>query len=94
MLEHQGLNAKSKQSTLMNAINISGCSVICLQETKKEDFHMAFIKSCCPSRFHEYVFIPSTGSSGGLIIIWNSSVFSGMVMHCEPFAISVHFTSK
>jgi hypothetical protein len=31
----RGLNAKSKQLALMNAIEISGCSVICLQETKK-----------------------------------------------------------
>jgi hypothetical protein len=39
------------------------------------------------------LFIPSTGASGGLIVIWDSSVFTGMIMHCEPFAISVHFTS-
>jgi exonuclease III len=56
----RGFNAKSKQLALMNAINNSGCSVICLQETKKEDFDMAFIKAWCPSRFDEYVFIPST----------------------------------
>jgi hypothetical protein len=31
----RGLNAKSKQLALMNAINNSGCSVICLQETKR-----------------------------------------------------------
>jgi hypothetical protein len=61
---------------------------------KKENFDLAFIKACCHSHFDEYVFIPSVGASGGLIIIWNNSVFSGMVMHYEPFAISVHFTSK
>jgi exonuclease III len=32
----RGLNAKSKQLALMNAISDSGCSVICLQETKNE----------------------------------------------------------
>jgi exonuclease III len=89
----RGLNAKSKQLALMNAALTSGCSVICLQETKKNDFDISFIKSCCPKRFDDYVFIPSNGASGGLIIIWDSSVFSGMVMHCESFAISVHFTS-
>ena len=34
------------------------------------------------------------GAFGGLIIIWNSSLFSGMAMHCQPFGLSVHFTSK
>jgi exonuclease III len=90
----RGLNAKSKQLALMNAIKLSACSVVCLQETKKEDFDIAFIKSCCPSGFDEYVFVPSNGASGGLIILWKSSVFSGMVMHCESFALSVHFTSQ
>jgi hypothetical protein len=39
------------------------------------------------------VYVPSIGASGGLIIIWDSSIFSGKVMHCEQFAISVYFTS-
>ena len=93
MLEHKGLNARDKQLALWNAINGSGCSVICLQETKKCHFDIAFIKSCCPARFDEFVYVPSNGASGGLIVIWNSSIFSGMVMHCEPFALSVYFTS-
>jgi hypothetical protein len=78
---------------LLNAINISGCSVVCLQETKKTDFDIAFIKSCFPRRFDDFVYIPSNAASGGLIIIWDSSMFSGMIMHYEPFAISVHFSS-
>ena len=89
----RGINAREKQLALMNAIKVSGCSIICLQETKKEDFDLQFIKSCCPAKFDEFVFVPSVGASGGLNIIWNSSIFSGMVMHCEKFALSVHFTS-
>jgi hypothetical protein len=55
-------------------------------------FDLTFIRSCCPRRFDHFLYIPSNGASGGLIIIWDSSVFSGMIMHCEKFAISVHFT--
>jgi exonuclease III len=65
----RGLNAQSKQLALMNAINISECSVVCLQETKKFHFDMAFIKLCYPKRFDDFVYIPSDGASGGLIII-------------------------
>jgi exonuclease III len=74
-------------------IDECGCDVICLQETKKESFDMAFIKSCCPPCFDDFLYIPSNGASGGIIVIWKSSIFSGMIMHCEPFAMSVHFTS-
>jgi hypothetical protein len=41
----RGLNDKSKQLALMNAINVSGCSVVGLQETKKCDFDIKFIPS-------------------------------------------------
>jgi exonuclease III len=88
-----GLNAKPKQLALLNAIKLSGCSVICLQETKKHEVALAFIRSCCPSSLDEFVYVPSTGASSGLIVIWNSSIFTRMVMHCELFALSVHFTS-
>jgi exonuclease III len=40
----RGLNAKSKQLALLDAINNSGYLVIFLQE-KKEDFDMDFIKA-------------------------------------------------
>ena len=90
----RGLDHHDKQLALWNAISVSGCAIICLQETKKCHFDPAFIKSCCPARFDEFVYVPSSGASGGLVVIWNSSIFSGMVMHCEPFALSVYFTSK
>jgi hypothetical protein len=77
----------------MNAIITSGCSVICFQETKKSNFDLSFIKSCCLEKFDDYAFIPSNGASGELLILCDSSVFSGMVMHCDSFAISLHFTS-
>jgi hypothetical protein len=67
--------------------------VVCLQETKKEHFDMSFIKNCCPSSFDDFVYFLSNGASGVLIIIWKSSMFSGIVMHCTPFALAVHFTS-
>jgi exonuclease III len=65
----RGLNAKPKKLALLNAIELSGCSVIFLQETKKHEFNLAFINSCCPSSFDEFVYVPSNGSYGGLIVI-------------------------
>ena len=62
----RGLNAKTKQLALMNAIKLSGCAIVCLQETKKSHFDMAFIKSCCPKDFDEFVYVPSNGASGVL----------------------------
>lgn len=68
----RGLNGADKQLALFNAIETSGCVVICLQETKKSHFDATFIKSCCPSHFDEFIYVPSNGAYGGLIIIWNN----------------------
>ena len=57
----RGLNSGDKQLDLSNAINASGCSVLCLQETKKPMIDHAFIKSCCPRRFDQFSFVPSNG---------------------------------
>ena len=65
----RGLNAKTKQLALMNAIKLSGCDIVCLQETKKSHFDLAFIKACCPLGFDDFVYVPSDGASGGLVII-------------------------
>ena len=89
----RGLNSGEKQLALSNAINASGCSVICLQETKKPMIDNAFIKSCCPRRFDQFAFVPSHGASGGIVTIWNSSVFSGTVIASEDFALVIKFQS-
>ena len=63
------LNSKEKQLALANAIELSGCAIICLQETKMESIDISFMKSCCPKRFDEFAFIPSAGASRGTAII-------------------------
>lgn len=65
----RGINSDQKQLALRNAINKSGCSVICLQETKRTTFDKSFVKLFCPRKFDNFVFMPSIGTSGGLIII-------------------------
>ena len=88
-----GLNSEHKQLALFNAINSSGCVVICLQETKKQDFDNTFIKSCCPLRFDKFEFIPSRGASDGIATIWNNSIFTATVITTTDFALVIHFKS-
>ena len=89
----RGLNSEAKQLALSNAINSSGCAVVCLQETKKSSFDNAFIKSCCPRRFVKFDFVPSRGASGGIATIWNNDVFSATTVASEDFALVTRFHS-
>lgn len=93
------LNSDVKCLALRNKVDVSGCSIICLQETKKESFDHSFIRKCCPRRFDKFEFIPSIGASGGIIIIWCSSQFSATMIHKEQFVLTlellpVHDTKK
>ena len=69
----RGLNDPDKRLLIYNKIDESNCDVICLQETKRENFDHSFIKSFCPNRFDRFSFSPSFGASDGIIVIWNSS---------------------
>ena len=89
----RGLNSEKKLLALSNAISVSGRAIVCLQETKKPLIDLAFIKTCCPKRFDKFAFVPSRGASGGLLTIWNSSVFTGDVATSHDFVLGVKFTS-
>lgn len=89
----RGLNSDKKLLALSNAISVSGCAIVCLQETKKTFIDLAFVKSCCPKSFDKFAYVPSWGASGGILTIWNSSLFSGDVVLSEEFVLAVRFTS-
>lgn len=67
------LNGDDKQLALHNANNNRGRAIIYLQETKKQYFDLPFVKSCFPRCFDQFAYI----SSGGIITIWNSSLYWG-----------------
>jgi hypothetical protein len=71
----------------------SSCDIICLHETKREVFDATYIKKFCPSTFNCFSFNPSHGASGGTIIIWKSSKFSGHTIFQNNFLLSVELTS-
>ena len=87
------MNSDKNLLALSNAISISGCAIVCLHETKRHVIDLAFIKTCYPKRFDKFAFVPSRGASGGLVTIWNSSVFSSVVVAAKEFVLGIRFTS-
>ena len=80
----RGINSDKKVLALRNAISYSGCSVICLQETKRATFDLAFVKLFCPKKIDKFDFVPSQGASGGLIVLWDSSRVKNIRVRAEP----------
>lgn len=74
-------------------IEESQCLIICLQETKCELFDQRFLRKFCPRRFDNFVYAPLVGASRGIIILWNSAMFSGSLVDIKAFGIIMNFTS-
>jgi exonuclease III len=89
----RGLNSECRQHDVRLKIEESDCDIICLQETKCESFDWCLIRKFCPKRFDNFVFSPSIGASGGIIVLWNSSIFTGVLMEVKKYGILVNFTS-
>lgn len=90
----RGLNAVEKWPLIRNKIDESNCEIFCFQETKKEMLDLTFIKNFAPRRFDKFIFAPSIGASGGILVCWNGSLFDGTVIDVKPFAISISFSSR
>lgn len=89
----RGINSPGRWDDIRLKIEESACSIIALQETKREEFDISYIKKFCPKRFNKFLRVPSNGSSGGIITIWNGGLFSGKLISLNYFQITVEFTS-
>jgi hypothetical protein len=53
---------------------------------------MDYLRKFCPKKFDKFEFLPSVGASGGIIIIWNGSLFTREFSFSNEFSISVKLT--
>jgi exonuclease III len=90
----RGINSDKKWLALASKISESNCDIVCLQETKRESFDEQYLRNFCPKKLNKFEFVPSVGASGGIIIIWNGSLFNGEVDFQNEFSISIKFTSS
>ena len=89
----RGLNGQVKWDALRNKIDESSCTVVCLQETKREIFDASFIRNFAPRRLDCFDCVPSVGASGGILVPWNSSIFKVVTIAKQQFALTLSLTS-
>ena len=88
----RGINSQLRWNDIRQNIEESNCNILCFQETKRENFDLSYIKKIAPRRFDQFIHSPSIGSSGGLIIIWNSHFFRGQQISISRYHITVEFS--
>lgn len=89
----RGINSQAKWDALRDKISKSAPSIICLQETKHENFEYSYIRKFCPRHLNHFQFVPSEGASGGLIVIWNANLFTGTLVDSNRIVVTIHFVS-
>jgi hypothetical protein len=57
-------------------------------------FDWRFLRTFCPKRFDNFAYSPSVGASGGILVIWNSSMFHGMLVETHRYGIRIEFASS
>jgi exonuclease III len=90
----RGINSEKKWLALASKISESNCDIVCLQETKRKSFDEQYLRNFCPKKLNKFEFVPSVGAFGGIIIIWNGSLFNGEVDFQNEFSLSIKFTSS
>jgi mannosylglycoprotein endo-beta-mannosidase len=90
----RGMNADTKLLSLRQKIEESGCQVFCVQETKKQNFSLADIRTFAPKHFDAFAFSPSRGASAGILVVWTSKVFLGTPGEINSFSVTVNFVSR
>ena len=88
----RGINSSDKWLAIRSKIEESVAGIVCIRETKRENFDLAYIHKFCPQRFSKFEFLPSIGASGGIVTVWNETLYSGEMIFQNKFSLSIHFT--
>lgn len=67
----RGLNCAKKRSTTRNILRTWKADVVCLQESKLEGDIVDKVKEIRGNRWENYVQLETSGTRGGIVIIWD-----------------------
>ncbi|KAH7690552.1 RNA-directed DNA polymerase protein [Dioscorea alata] len=90
----RGLGRPAKRFLVKDLLHINFADVCCLQESKLDSVSALIWREIGGSRLDDFAYLPSQGSAGGIIIGWNSSLFSGKVALRGTFSLTIDFYSK
>ena len=86
----RGLNSSARQDVVRCLVDSVKADVICIQETKMSDVTRWLVCRCLGSDFGNFVFSPSNGASGGILVAWRSHVTS-LGSRIDGHCVSVNF---
>jgi hypothetical protein len=77
----KGINSQDRWNDIRLRSEESNC--------KNEFFDQSYIRNFCNRKFNQFAFVPSIGNSGGIITIWNGSLFDGYISIQNEYQITM-----
>jgi hypothetical protein len=86
----RGLNSPGRQDAVRVLVDSAKVDIVCLQETKLGHVSRQLVLSMLGSEFdNNFVFLPSVGASGGILIAWRSRLGSLGASTVDHYCISI-----
>ena len=85
----RGLGDPPKQGKVKEIISKVCPEIVMLQETKLESFEDLYLREVWETRHKDYVFLPSSRASGGMVLIWDTIVAKKVDALSGSFSFSV-----
>lgn len=90
----RGLGKPAKRFLVKDFINMHFAEVCCLQESKLEEISPASWREIGGSLLDQFFFVPARGTTGGIILGWNSVILIGKLLIMGTFSLTMEFCSK
>jgi len=68
--------------------------VVCLQETKMPSISPRDVFSMLAADFSQFIFLPSVGASGGILVTWRRDVGVTGLTRVDNQSVLVQFSSR
>lgn len=90
----RGLNEADKKSTIKSMIHKWRPDIVCLQETKIEDWSSQRIRQVAGNRWVEWAALNSIDRSSGIIVLWDKRQWSnrGIQQGCDTISCMLEST--
>ena len=89
----RGLNARVRRDAIRNLIVSTKATIVCLQETKIEEFTPYLVLECLGPGYDDFFYLPAEETRGGILVAWDSSKICGDSCFRGEFSVSVRFSS-
>lgn len=90
----RGLGQADKCRDVRHVLSSASPDIICLQETKLQHIDFFKARSFLPDRLTSFIFNPSIGASGGILIAWDDSSLELVNPSHLDHLISASFASR